>query len=149
MEIEDFDFAEMMAKIEENRIASLLHLELEQRRRKAFVDRHWRGNEKEFEIGKPVLVFQTRMGNMLRKLRFRWTGPFWITKEYNGSYQLGTLAGEILGKWVNGFRLKPYKGRMPKNLVQEDEDPQNPENRPEGGLVPGITDPVQPGTIGN
>ena len=40
MEIEDFDFAEMMAKIEENRIASLLHLELEQRRRKAFVDRH-------------------------------------------------------------------------------------------------------------
>ena len=72
--------------------------------------------------------YQTRMGNMPGKLRFRWTGSFWITKEYNGSYQLGTLAGEILGKWVNGFRLKPYKGRMPKNLVQEDEDPQNPGN---------------------
>mgnify|MGYP000444513631 FL=1 len=83
------------------------------------------------------------------KLRFRWTGPFWITKEYNGSYQLGTLAGELLGKWVNGFRLKPYKGRMPKNPFQEDEDPQEPENRPEGGQVPGVTDPVQPGTIGN
>ena len=57
----------------ENRIASLLQLELEQRRRKAFVDRHRRGNEKEFEIEKLVLVFQTRMGNMPGKLRFRWT----------------------------------------------------------------------------
>ena len=55
-------------ELEENRIASLLQLELEQRRRKVFVDRHRRGNEKEFEIGKPVLVFQTRMGNTLGKL---------------------------------------------------------------------------------
>ena len=57
-----------LCELEENRIASLLQLELEQRRRKAFVDRHRRGNEKEFEIGKPVLVFQTRMGNTLGKL---------------------------------------------------------------------------------
>ena len=70
-----------LCELEENRIASLLQLELEQRRRKAFVDRHRRGNEKEFEIGKPVLLSQTQMGNMLGKLRFRWTGPFWITKE--------------------------------------------------------------------
>ena len=104
-----------LMELEENRIASLLQLELEQRRRKAFVDRHRRGNEKEFEVGKPVLLFQTRMGNMPGKLRFRWTGPFWITKEYNGSYQLGTLAGEVVGKWANGFRLKPYKGHMPAN----------------------------------
>ena len=59
-----------LCELEENRIASLLQLELEQRRRKAFVDRHRRGNEKEFEIGKPVLLFQTRMGNMSGKLRF-------------------------------------------------------------------------------
>ena len=93
----------------------MLQLELEQWRRKAFVDRHRWGNEKEFEVGKPVLLFQTRMGNMPEKLRFRWTGPFWITKEYNGSYQLGTLAGEVIGKWANGFRLKPYKGCMSAN----------------------------------
>ena len=72
--------------LEENRITSLLELELEQRRRKAFVDRHRRGNEKEFEVGKLVLLLQTRMGNMPGKLRFRWTGPFWITNEYSGSY---------------------------------------------------------------
>ena len=67
------------------------------------MDRHRHGNEKEFGIEKTVLVFLTRMGNMSGKLRFRWTGPFWITREFNGSYQLGTLAGEILHKWVNGY----------------------------------------------
>ena len=117
-----------LCELEENRITSLLQLELEQRRRKAFVDRHRRGNEKEFEIGKPILLFQTRMGNMSGKLRFWWTGPFWITKEYNGSYQLGTLVGKIIGKWANIFRLKQYKGRMPANPFQENENPHDPEN---------------------
>ena len=88
-------------------------------------------------------MFQARIGNMLGKLRFRWTGPFWITKEYNGSYKIGTLAGEILGKWVNGFLLKLYKGRMPKNPFQEDEDPRDPENWREDGQVPGVTDPIR------
>ena len=72
-----------------------------------------------FRIGKPVLVFQTRMGKMPGKLRFRWTGPYWITREFNGSYQLGTLAGEVMGKWVNGFRLKPYYGPMPWNPFEQ------------------------------
>ena len=72
-----------------------------------------------FGIGKPVLVFQTRMGKMPGKLRFRWTGPYWITREFNGSYQLGTLVGEVLGKWVNGFRLKPYNGPMPRNPFEQ------------------------------
>jgi hypothetical protein len=123
-----------LLELEENRIASLLQLELEQRRRKAFVDRHRRGNEKEFEVGKPVLLFQTRMGNMPGKLRFRWTGPFWITKEYNGSYQLGTLSGDVIGKWANGFRLKPYKGNMPANPFKR-----NPEIRQEEEPTPILT----------
>ena len=135
-----------LCELEEHQIASLLQLELEQRRRKAFVDRHRRGNEKEFRIGKTVLVFQTRMGNMPGKLRFRWTGPFWITKEYNGSYQLGTLAGELLSKWVNGFRLKPYKGQMPENPFKEDENPQNTGNRSKGRTALEATSLVEPCT---
>ena len=47
-----------------------MQLELEQRRRKEFVDRHQKGNKKLFRIGKSVLVFQTQMGKMLGKLRF-------------------------------------------------------------------------------
>ena len=50
--------------------------------------------------------------------------------------------------WVNGFRLKPYKGKMPENSFQEDENPQAPENRSEGGTAPESTDPVEPGTAG-
>ena len=133
-----------LCELEENRIANLLQLELEQQRRKAFVDRHRRGNEKEFEIGKPVLLFQTRMGNMLGMLRFRWTRPFWITKEYNGSYQLSTLAGEIIDKWANGFRLKPYKGRMPPNPFPKNKGPHDLENRQEEDPASGVTDPGQP-----
>ena len=74
-----------------------------------------------FGIDKPVLVFQTRMGKMPGKLRFRWTEPYWITWEFKGSYQLGTLVGKVLDKWVNGFRLKPYYGPMPQNLFYQPE----------------------------
>ena len=66
--------------------------------------------EKLFDIGKLVLVFQTRMGSMPGNLCFRWIGPFWIVNAYNGTYQVGTLAGEVLPKWVNDCRLKPYQG---------------------------------------
>ena len=83
------------------------------------------------------------------KLRFRWTGPFWIRKEYNGSYQLGMLAIELLGKWVNGFCLKPYKGQMPENPLKEDKNPQSTENQSEGGKTPKATEPVELGPVGN
>ena len=96
----------------------------------------------------------------------------WITKEYNGSYQLGTLSGEVIGKWANGFRLKPYKGHKPSNPFKQDseirhdeeptptdaapeirreEDPTpkptetSPENRQEEISVPVRTDPNKPG----
>ena len=93
------------------------------------MDRHQRGNEKEFGIGKTVFVFHTQMGSMPGKLRFGWIDPFCVTKEFNGSYQLGTLSGELLIKWVNGFWLKPYKGRMPENPFIKLENPWNTESR--------------------
>ena len=126
-------------ELEEHQIASLLQLELEQRRRKSFIDKHRRGNEKEFGIGKLVLVFQTRMGNMPGKLRFRWISPFWVTKEFVGSYQLGTLAGELLSKWVNDFRLKPYKARMLENPFKETENPRSTKGWSETGDTPVVT----------
>ena len=60
----------------ETRMNSLAALALEQLCRKAFVDPHRGRNEEEFGEGKAVLVFQTRMGKMPGKLRFRWTGPY-------------------------------------------------------------------------
>ena len=41
----------------EDRVASMAQLEQRQRQRKAFVDRHRKGLEKELTIGKPVLFF--------------------------------------------------------------------------------------------
>ena len=72
-----------------------------------------------FKIGKPVLVFQTRMGKILGKLRFRQTEPYWIMREFKGSYQLGIVAEEVVEKWVNNFRLKPYYEPMPQNPFKQ------------------------------
>ena len=40
-------------------------------------------------------------------------------REFKGSNQLGTLADEVLDKWVNGFILKPYQGPMPRNPFKQ------------------------------
>ena len=90
-------------------------LELDQQRRKAFVDRHRRRNEERFGEGKAVLVFQTRMGKMPGKLRFRWSRPYWIVAAEKGTFMMGTLAGEILPQKVNGYRLKTYVEPTPPN----------------------------------
>jgi hypothetical protein len=90
-------------------------LEHEQRLRKAFVDRHRKRNEERFGIGKVVLLFQLRSGLMPGKLQLRWTGPYWIVNEESDTYQLGTLSGEVLPQWANGFRLKPYYKKLPPN----------------------------------
>ena len=87
---------EQLLELGEHRVASMDQLEQRQRQRKAFVDRHRKGTEKTFTIGKPVLIFQTQLGAMPGKLRFRWTGPFWIIDEFNGTFQLSTLAGDIV-----------------------------------------------------
>ena len=58
------------------------------------------------------------MGSMPGKTSISMDRPFWIVDNNNGTYQVGTLLGEIMPKWVNGFRLKPYKGSMPTNPFQ-------------------------------
>ena len=79
------------------------------------MDQHRNAREKDFVVGKVVLVFQTWMGQMPGKLIFRWTGPYWIVGAKNGTFQLGTLAGEVLRQKVNGFQFKPYLGPTPPN----------------------------------
>ena len=106
---------QQLLELGETRVHSMAILEHEQRRRKAFVDRHRGTSDKHFKIGKAVLVFQTYMGQMLGKLRFCWIGPYWIIGAENGTFQLGTLAGGILRQKVNGFRFKPYLGPTPLN----------------------------------
>ena len=53
--------------LEESRLRAMCALEQKQRQTMAFVDRHRRQKEKKF-VGKPVLVFQTRMRTVLEEL---------------------------------------------------------------------------------
>ena len=93
---------QQLLELGEDRVWSMAILEQVQCCRKVFVDRHRGVNENFFEIGRDILVFQTRMGKMPRKLRFRWIGPYWIIGIENGTFELGTLAGEVLRQKVNG-----------------------------------------------
>jgi hypothetical protein len=90
-------------------------MEHEQRLRKAFVDRHRKRNEEWFGIGKAVLFFQSRSGLNAGEVTVTVDRLYRIVKSDNGTYQLGTLSGEVLPQWANGFRLKPYYGKMPAN----------------------------------
>ena len=90
-------------------------LEHKKQVQKAFVDRHRRYNETKSQDSKPVLVFQTRSGLMPKKLQLRWVGPYRIINGKDGTYKLGTLNGDKLAQPVNGFRMKPYYGKMPPN----------------------------------
>ena len=86
--------------LEESRIQPMTKLEQKQRQARGFVDRHRWKQEKLFTSEKPVLAFQTKMGLMPGKLRFRWTGPFWIVDSKNGAYQVGSL---LLQAWPNNI----------------------------------------------
>jgi hypothetical protein len=87
---------EQLLRLEEDRIRSMKALEHEQRLGKAFVDRHRKRNEEHFGKRKVVLLFQSRSDLIPGKLRLGWTGPYWIVNEESGTYQLGTLSGEVL-----------------------------------------------------
>ena len=84
------------------------------------MDRHRRYNEQKFQEGKSILVFQTWSELMAGKLRLRWVGPYWIMNNKDGTYSLRMLNGERLAQLVNGFRMKPYYGKMPLNPFLKD-----------------------------
>ena len=73
------------------------------------------------------------MGKMPGKLRFRWTGSYWIVVAEKGTFTLGTLAGEILPQKVYGFRLKAYARATPPNPFIKATDPTPPDAGPPSG----------------
>ena len=73
------------------------------------------------------------MGKIPGKLRFRWTGPYWIVAAEKGTFTLGTLAGEILPQKVNGFRLIAYAGATHPIPFIKATDPTPPDASPLSG----------------
>ena len=86
--------------LEESQIHAMTDLERKQRETKAFVEQHCHQPKKQFTIGKLVLVFQTKMGSMLGKLQFHWTGPVWIVNNKNiSSWYIIRRDFTKMGKW--------------------------------------------------
>lgn len=92
------------------------------KRRNKWVDRHSKFGL--FERKDLILLFQSRYRLYPRKLKLRWTGPYWIIQKfYDGTFLLGTLSGEWFAKPINGYRLRPYHGPMPPYAFHDEETP--------------------------
>ncbi|CAM8925971.1 unnamed protein product [Rhodiola kirilowii] len=65
-----------------------------------------------FEEGQQVLVFSSRLKLMPGKLKYRWTGPYTVTKIFNhGALELENSENGSRFK-VNGQRVKHYHGEV-------------------------------------
>ncbi|XP_017441099.1 uncharacterized protein LOC108346535 [Vigna angularis] len=63
---------------------------------------------KDFEVGQQVLLYNSRLGLMVGKLRSKWIGPFVVTNVYPyGAVEIQSPSTAKSFK-VNGHRLKPF-----------------------------------------
>ncbi|XP_021995645.1 uncharacterized protein LOC110892807 [Helianthus annuus] len=88
---------------------------------KALHDRRLRGL-KEFKVGDKVLLFNSRLKLIARKLKSRWSGPYVVKEVF--PYGTVELYDEVdKGAWkVNGHRLEHYFGG-PIDTAEEEEIP--------------------------
>jgi len=79
----------------------------------------WLDNNRKYKLFSKVdvvLVFNTRMGSHLGKLKMRWIRLYVIYEQVGlGTFTLANLQGDLLEKLVNGFRLKPCMGKIQFN----------------------------------
>eukprot|EP00253_Pinus_taeda_P023178 PITA_23178 len=93
--------------LDEHRMQALLHSEVVQLQRKIWHDRNH--NEKQFQSGDWVLLYDPRHKDFKGKLRTTWLGPYTVEKcNDNDSVLIKTLDEEAISMLVNGHRLKIY-----------------------------------------
>nr|GEZ08790.1 reverse transcriptase domain-containing protein [Tanacetum cinerariifolium] len=79
----------------------------------------WRIKNRVFNIGDQVLLFNSRLKIFSGKLKYRWSGPFTIAKNFPyGTVELSQANGPNFK--VNGHRIKHYFGRDVPQLVVPD-----------------------------
>eukprot|EP00253_Pinus_taeda_P020706 PITA_20706 len=94
--------------LDELQMHALLHSEVTQLQRKVWHDRHL--NDKQFQPGDWVLLYDSRHKDFKGKLRTRWLGPYAVEKcNDNGSVLIHTINEEAIPMLVNGHRLKIYR----------------------------------------
>ena len=102
---------EKMLELEEDRFVVAFQLQVQKAREKASHDRHIK--KKQFQIGDPVLLYDSKFMKFPGKFKTHWKGPYIVQEVTDGgAVQLAKLNGEILPSMVNGSRLKKYRDKL-------------------------------------
>ena len=63
-----------------------------------------------------VMMYNSKLGPHLGKLKLRYLGPYQIIKDLGqGTFRLQDYYGTEVAKLVNGFRLKKFYGKIPRH----------------------------------
>ncbi|KAH9305173.1 hypothetical protein KI387_009577 [Taxus chinensis] len=96
-----------LMKLDERRSLARWSQTIEKAKQKAWHDHHIRN--KKFEVGKMVLLYDSKFLRHPRKLKVHWLGPYTISYIFDScACQLQALDGMKLPGHFNGSRLKPY-----------------------------------------
>ena len=92
----------------------------------------WHGKRKIFKKRDHVLIYKSKLGKHLEKLKLRWIGPCIITGEIAlGTFSLQNIDGMEYPSHVNGDRLKPYFGLVHGQIKEVRESSKNLEDSEE------------------
>ena len=97
-----------LTKLEEHRLITIQHQEIQKQQQKAWHDRNIKN--KNLSIGDLALLCNSRVKGKPKKIHIEWMGPYVVEEIHaNESVQLKMLQGIVFQKLVNGARLKQYK----------------------------------------
>ena len=97
-----------LSNIEEHRLLSMQHQEIQKQQQKAWHDRNIKN--KNLSVGDLSLLYNSQVKGKPKKLHTEWMGPYVVEEIHtNGSVRLRTLQGIVFQKLVNGARLKHYR----------------------------------------
>ncbi|XP_050369085.1 uncharacterized protein LOC126787211 [Argentina anserina] len=106
-----------LCELEELRMDAYENAKIYKEKTKAFHDQ--RIKTKHLEVGKLVLLFNSKLKLFPGKLRSRWIGPFKLVEVFShGAVTLKNLRDGSTFK-VNGHRVKPYLEGAPKDTYAE------------------------------
>ena len=101
--------------MEEDRILSGFHQQVQKARDKAWHDRHIK--KKTFKEGDLVLMYDNKLFQHPRKLIMHWLGLYEVKSITDGGVvHLRDLSGAELRGMINGSRLKLYKDSSPPTM---------------------------------
>ena len=105
------EFLVQILALEEDRFIANFHQQVQKACNKAWHDRYI--HQKTFVEGDLVLLYDSQFVKHPRKFRQHWLGPYTVKEIMDGgAVRLATLRSDVLPRYVNGSRLKPYRDKL-------------------------------------